>query len=123
MFFSLFSIFSVTVQAQTASVDQPVRALIKAMDQEDAKAIRAQFAANATQAYGVDGQMKSAAQTKRWLESDIINRKGKVAQPKFTVSGNEVVVQGEYTSTGYKSKANFLFTVENGLIRSWRMRY
>ena len=111
--------------SNTASVspDVPVRALISAMQAQDAAAIRAQFAPTATQAYGADGKMKDPAATAKWLESDIIQRRGKLEAPEFTVNGNEVVVRGQYSATGYTSKANFLFTVENGLITSWRMRY
>lgn len=107
----------------TVAADVPVRALIAAMQAQDAAAIRAQFAPTATQAYGADGRMKTPEATARWLESDIIRRHGKVADPEFSVSGNEVVVRGQYNATGYTSKASFLFTVENGLITSWRMRY
>lgn len=109
----------------TASItaEGPVRALMNAMLAQDAAAIRAQFAPNATQAYGADGKMKDPAATAKWLESDIIQRRGRVENPEFTVNGREVVVRGQYTAVGYTSKANFLFTVENGLITSWRMRY
>ncbi|NJL49600.1 MAG: hypothetical protein HC929_21910 [Leptolyngbyaceae cyanobacterium SM2_5_2] len=58
-----------------------------------------------------------------WLESDIIEREGRVEDPQLTVDGNEVVVTGQYQSRGYQSAANFLITVEGGLITSWRMRY
>ncbi len=103
---------------------KPVKALIEAMEAENAELIRAQFAKTATQAYGADGIMKTAAETKKWIESDIISRQGKVANPEYsTISENEVVVKGQYSSYGYTNKANFLFTVENGLITSWRMRY
>jgi flagellar capping protein FliD len=107
----------------SVSADVPVRALISAMQAQDAVAIRAQFAPTATQAYGADGKMKDPAATAKWLESDIIKRRGKVEDPEFTVNGNEVVVRGQYNAVGYTNKANFLFTVENGLITSWRMRY
>ncbi len=94
------------------------------MEAENAKIIRAQFSKAATQAYGADGTMKTAEETARWLESDIISRQGKVAKPEYTVlNENEIVVKGQYSSQGYSNKANFLFTVENGLITSWRMRY
>ena len=109
--------------AQTKGVDAPVRALIEAMEAGDAARIRAQFSPNATQAYGADGRMKTPAATARWLESDIISRNGKVTNPEFSENGNEVIVRGQYSSQGYSSKADFLFTVENGLITSWRMRY
>lgn len=103
--------------------DVPVRALIEAMAAGDAARIRAQFSPNATQAYGADGPMKTAAATARWLETDIIERNGKVTNPSFMVNGNQVVVRGSYSSRGYASNADFLFTVDNGLITSWRMRY
>lgn len=103
---------------------KPVKALMEAMNAEDAEAIRAQFAPTATQAYGADGTMKSPEETRKWIESDIVSRQGKVENPHYTVlSENEVVVTGQYSSQGYTNKADFLFTVENGLITSWRMRY
>ena|SRR5690606_27484033 len=109
---------------QDETLSRPVKALMEAMDAENAELIRAQFAETATQAYGADGIMKTAEETQKWIESDIIDRQGKVANPKFTViSKNEVVVKGQYSSRGYTNKANFLFTVDHGLITSWRMRY
>lgn len=111
-------------QMQDEMILKPVKTLIEAMKAENAKLIRAQFSETATQAYGADGIMKTAEETKKWIESDIIERQGKVANPEYTVlNENEVVVKGQYSSRGYTNKANFLFTVENGLITSWRMRY
>lgn len=111
-------------QMQDETLLKPVKALIEAMEAENAELIRAQFSETATQAYGADGKMKTPEETKKWIESDIINRQGKVANPEYSViSENEVVVKGQYSSIGYSNKANFLFTVENGLITSWRMRY
>lgn len=111
-------------QMQNENILKPVKALIEAMEAENAKLIRVQFSETATQAYGADGTMKTAEETKKWLESDIVGRQGKVANPEYTVIGeNQVVVKGQYSSHGYTNKANFLFTVENGLITSWRMRY
>lgn len=119
----VFSLSAPTVLAQPKDVAAPVRALIEAMETGDATRIRAQFSPNATQAYGVDGQMKTPEAKARWLESDIISQNGKVANPEISVNGNEVIVLGQYSSRGYSSTANFLFTVENGLITSWRIRY
>ena len=113
-----------STQMQNENILKPVKALIEAMEAENATLIRAQFSEKATQAYGADGIMKTAEETKKWIESDIISRQGKVANPEFTViNKNQVVVKGQYSSRGYTNKANFLFTVENGLITSWRMRY
>lgn len=109
--------------AVAQSADVPVRALIDAMAAGDAARIRAQFAPTWTQAYGADGPMKTPSATARWLETDIIERNGKVTNPQFAVNGNQVVVLGDYSSRGYTSKADFLFTIENGKITSWRMRY
>lgn len=103
--------------------DTPVHALIEAMAAGDAERIRAQFSPSATQAYGADGQMKTPAETARWLESDIIERNGTVVDPEYVVDGNEIIVRGTYRSEGYSNKADFLFTVDDGLITSWRMRY
>ncbi|GAA4517507.1 hypothetical protein SAMN05421747_12525 [Parapedobacter composti] len=109
---------------QDETLLKPVKTLMEAMQTENAELIRAQFSETATQAYGSDGVMKTAEETKKWIESDIVDRQGKVANPEYSViSENEVVVKGQYSSVGYTNKANFLFTVENGLITSWRMRY
>lgn len=109
---------------QNETVLKPVKALIEAMHAENAELIRAQFSKNATQAYGAEGTMKTADETKKWIESDIISRQGKVANPQYTViNENQVVVKGQYSSQGYTNKADFLFNVENGLITTWRMRY
>lgn len=111
-------------QMQNENVLKPVKTLIEAMEAENAERIRAQFSKTATQAYGADGIMKTAEETKKWLESDIISRQGKVANPEYTmINENQVVVKGRYSSRGYFNKADFLFTVENGLITAWRMRY
>ena len=119
----VLSLLLPSAHAQPANADAPVRALIDAMAAGNAPGIRAQFSPQATQAYGADGRMKSAAATARWLETDLIERDGKVTNPVYTVNGNEVVVRGQYSSRGYSSQADFLFTVEGGLITSWRMRY
>lgn len=109
---------------QNETVLKPVKALIEAMQTENAELIRAQFSKNATQAYGAEGTMKTADETRKWIESDIISRQGKVANPQYTViNENQVVVKGQYSSQGYTNKADFLFNVENGLITAWRMRY
>lgn len=109
---------------QNVTVLKPVKTLIEAMQAENAELIRAQFSKNATQAYGAEGTMKTAAETRKWIESDIISRQGKVTNPEYTViNENQVVVKGQYSSQGYTNKADFLFNVENGLITAWRMRY
>lgn len=109
---------------QDENLLKPVKTLIEAMEVENATLIRKQFAKIATQAYGADGEMKTPEATAKWIETDIIGRQGKVSQPEFTVeNGNQVIVKGQYSSQGYSNKANFLFTVEDGLITSWRMRY
>jgi len=101
----------------------PVRALLRALEAKDAVAIRNSFASNATQAYRAE-EWKTPERFKRWLESDIIRREGSVANPIFSFEGvNGIVVKGTYASKGYQSAANFLFTVENNKIVSWRMRY
>ncbi|WP_158535033.1 nuclear transport factor 2-like protein [Acaryochloris thomasi] len=92
------------------------------MQTNDAERIRSLFDANASQAYG-DGAAKSGEAFFRWLDSDIIERQGRVENAQLAVNGNEVVVTGQYRSIGYASEANFLLTVENGRIINWRMRY
>ncbi|WP_197496161.1 nuclear transport factor 2 family protein [Maribacter hydrothermalis] len=99
-----------------------IKLLMTAMSANDAEKIRSLFNSNASQAYG-DGAAKSGKAFFSWLESDIIKRKGHVDNAKYTVNGNEVVVTGQYSSEGYTNKANFLFTVKDGQIMSWQMRY
>lgn len=109
---------------QDESILKPVKTLIEAMKAEDAELIRAQFATTATQAYGADGKWKTPEETAKWIESDIISRQGKVENPEYSIiDTDQVVVRGQYFSRGYTNKADFLFTVDNGLITSWRMRY
>lgn len=113
-----------SIQMQDENVIKPVKKLIGAMQEKNAEHIRAQFSKTATQAYGTDGTMKTPEETRKWLESDIISRQGRVENPQYTIiNENQVVVKGQYSSRGYSSKADFLFTVENGLITRWRMRY
>lgn len=117
--------------AEPASVNAPtniapeetVSALLAAMDANDGERIQAAFAPNATQAYGT-GQPRSGPAFTAWLQSDIIAVAGRVDNPQITAEGNEVIVTGQYQNdNGYESAADFLFTVEDGLITSWTMRY
>ena len=109
-------------QAGGSEPEAVVSALLAAMDANDAGQIRALFDANASQAYG-DGPAQSGEAFFRWLDSDIIQRQGRVESAQLTVNGNEVVVTGQYQSRGYTSAANFLLNVEDGRIVSWQMRY
>ena len=102
--------------------EKVVRELITAMDHNDAAAIRAVFDDEATQQYG-DGSPKSGKEFFAWLDSDIIQRKGMVTDPKFVEEGSKVVVTGLYSSEGYSNRADFLFAVKIGKIVSWQMRY
>lgn len=99
-----------------------VRSLIEAMATNEAHKIQSLFHDNAQQAYG-SGDFKKSEDFFSWLKSDIIDRKGHVDHPQYEVSGNEVVVTGQYSSIGYTNKANFLFKVEDDKIKSWQMRY
>lgn len=99
-----------------------IKSLIDAMSMNDAKIIRSLFHDDAKQAYG-NGSWKSGEVFFNWLQSDIIDRKGHVDHANFSINGKEVVVTGQYSSEGYTNKANFLFSVENGKIVSWQMRY
>jgi hypothetical protein len=56
------------------------------------------------------------------LQSNIIDRQGKVDQPKYDTTGNQVVVTGNYTSEGYANKPNSLFTVEKNKITIGQIR-
>lgn len=93
------------------------------MKANDGARIRALFAPQARQAYG-DGRPKTGPAFFAWLDSDIIDRKGRVEDPQLAVNGNEVIVTGRFrNSRGYSSAANFRLVVEAGRIVSWQMRY
>lgn len=113
---------SESAQTLESEPEAIVSELLDAMQTNDAERIRSLFDENASQAYG-DGPAKSGEAFFRWLDSDIIQRQGRVENAQLAVNGNEVVVTGQYHSRGYTSEANFLLTVENGRIVSWRMRY
>lgn len=102
--------------------EQIIKSLIGAMKTNDADKIKSLFNENASQAYG-DGPSKSGKAFFSWLDSDIIDRKGHVENANYSVQENNVVVTGQYSSIGYTNKANFLFTVKDGKIMSWKMRY
>jgi len=102
--------------------EEMVKKLIEAMKVNDGNKIKSLFHENASQAYG-DGPSKSGKKFFSWLDSDIIDRKGHVENAKYAVDGNSVVVTGQYSSIGYTNKANFLFSVKDGKIMSWQMRY
>jgi hypothetical protein len=119
--------FSSPAFAQTSTAPQRpdalVRGLLDAMRANDAARIRTAFAPTASQAYG-DAAPKSGEAFWRWLQSDIIDRQGRVDEPRLTVTNDEVVVSGQYSNNaGYASPANFLFKVRDGQIVSWQMRY
>jgi len=118
------SLFTTVFSAEEPQADPEsvVRALLEAMQEKNAEQIRSLFAEDASQAYG-SGRAKSGEAFFRWLQSDIIDREGRVENPTLEVDGNTVVVKGTYRSRGYSSKADFLMTVEEGRITSWRMRY
>lgn len=100
-----------------------VQGLVDAMQANDAARIRAMFSPDASQAYG-DAPAKRGDAFFKWLQSDIIDLKGRVEGASLAVNGNDVVVSGQYrNSSGYSSRANFLIKVEGGRIVSWQMRY
>jgi SnoaL-like domain len=108
----------------TAPTAEPTaRALVEAMAANDAARIRALFAPNASQAYG-NGTAKSGPAFFAWLQSDIIDARGRVDNARFAASGNRVEITGQYSNrSGYRSAANFLLIVEQDRIVSWQMRY
>lgn len=110
-----------TTSAKTAAL-QTVTALLVSMEKKDAEGIRAAFAKGAAQTYQ-NGLTKSDEAFHRWLEANIIKREGRVEQAQVKAEGNNIIVTGMYKSKGYVSPANFLMTVENGLITHWEMRY
>ena len=123
---SLAAVLSIPSGRTAIAADAPevaVRALLSAMEANDADRIRSAFSPAASQAYG-DGTPKTGPAFSQWLESDIIAAHGRVDSPSLVVTGDEVVVTGQYrNSAGYSSAANFLFKVSKGQIVSWQMRY
>lgn len=100
-----------------------VKSLMEAMKKNDSDMIKQSFTVGASQAYG-NGSPKTNDEFRNWLKSDIIDAKGKVLGAKYSIENQKVIVKGTYeNSLGYKNAANFLFTVEDGKIASWVMRY
>ncbi|MDC1068458.1 nuclear transport factor 2 family protein [Candidatus Kapabacteria bacterium] len=110
------------IKNTNTNAENIVKSLIEAMAQNSAEKMRSLFHNEAKQAYG-EGKWKSGEAFFSWLQSDIIDRKGQVDNPKFTSEGNQVFVTGQYSSEGYTNKANFLFRVEDRKISSWQMKY
>lgn len=118
---------SAVAHAQTGTEDNSpeatVRALIGAMEANDAEGIRSAFSPSASQAYG-NGAPKTGQAFFEWLQSDIISVHGRVENPRIVTTGDEVVVTGLFrNNAGYSSAADFLFKVSDGQIVSWQMRY
>jgi hypothetical protein len=108
-----------TASAVSTAPSEVVDRFVKALNGNDAKAIKAAFAANAWTAYGENGARKTGDALMAWLESDIIRVKGKLEVQSKTLNGNAVTVTGRYSSTGWSGNAKYIFTVQNGLIASW----
>ncbi len=108
-----------TATTVSTAPTEVIARFVKALNSNDAKAIKAAFAPNAWTAYGENGARKTGDAFMVWLESDIIRVKGKLEVSSKTVSGNAVTVQGRYSSTGWSGNAKYVFTVQNGLIASW----
>lgn len=99
-----------------------VQALIDAMAENDPQGITAVFADNARQAYGTRTPRTGDA-FRAWLQSDIVEDQGRLADAILTTDGNSVVATGTYrNANGYESAADFLFIVEDGRIASWTIR-
>ncbi|WP_339696949.1 nuclear transport factor 2 family protein [uncultured Marixanthomonas sp.] len=111
-----------TIENSESNPEEVIKSLITAMSKNNAEQIRSLFHENASQTYG-SGEAKYGEAFFSWLESDIIERQGHVENAHYTTNNKEVVVTGKYSSKGYTNKANFLFTVEGGKIKSWTMRY
>ncbi|MGJ3242868.1 MAG: nuclear transport factor 2 family protein [Opitutales bacterium] len=123
VFFGFSTAISAETEPKFQTSEEVVSELIEAMKINDAERIRAVFAENASQAYG-QGKPKSGKVFRSWLESDIIRVHGRVENPTFDTEEDKVILKGKYlNNTGYSSTANFLFTVKNGKIIDWRMRY
>lgn len=129
VFFTSFVLFHASaseLSEETANnPEQVVKQLITAMAENNAPKIKAAFAEDATQLYGRwYARKKTGASFWDWLESDIIKTQGKVVEPKYQVDANSVIVRGTFqNNNGYRSPADFLFTVRDGKITSWTIRY
>lgn len=109
--------------AEDRAPREAVTELLAAMEEGNAADIRAAFSENASQAYG-SGAAKSGEDFRAWLESDIIEAEGRVENAELSANGQDVIVTGRYrNANGYSSAADFLMTVEDGLITRWQMRY
>ncbi len=110
-----------STQVSTATPEAVVLAFVETINAGDQEAVFALFAEDACVAYGT-GACMSAERLERWWQSDIFSVEGRIEEAELTTDGSEVTLTGQYRSNGWSGRANYVFTVADGLITGWSMR-
>lgn len=115
---------SAAVASNVAEVVTPeavVQAFITAVNAGDQAATFALVSPDTCIQYGT-GTCISAERLERWWQSDIFGPQGQITADELVTDGDTVTLTGQYNSNGWSGRANYVFTVADGLITGWSMR-
>ncbi|MCU0390830.1 MAG: nuclear transport factor 2 family protein [Thermoflexibacter sp.] len=99
-----------------------VQNFINAINANDRNAVAPLLAANAGYAYSLTGALNTGERFRSWLESDLFAPRAVIQMETVTQNGNVVRIQGRWGRNGNATnRADYYFTVENGLITAWRL--
>ena len=118
-----------TAQTNNSSVNAPntaefrvVQSFINAINANDRSAVAPLIATNAGYAYSLTGALNTGERFQSWLESDLFAPRAVIQMETVTQNGNVVRIQGRWGRNGNATnRADYYFTVENGLITAWRL--
>jgi SnoaL-like domain len=99
-----------------------VQGFVNAINANDRAAGLALVADQAGYAYSLTGTLNTGNSFRSWLESDLFGPRAVIQIQQVSQTGNVVRVQGRWGRNGNATNAaDYHFTVENGLITSWRL--
>jgi limonene-1,2-epoxide hydrolase len=99
-----------------------VQNFVNAINAQDRAAAQALLAPTVWYAYGANGTQNSGQSFLNWLESDLFAPNARIVIERATANGTEIRLEGRWGRNGNATnRANYLFTVQNGLIASWRL--
>ncbi len=111
-----------TAQTLTTAEFRTVQNFINAINANDRNAALALVSDNAGYAYSLTGSLNTGTSFRNWLESDLFAPRAVIQIETATQDGNVVRIQGRWGRNGNAtSRADYYFTVANGLITAWRL--
>jgi hypothetical protein len=73
-------------------------------------------------AYSMNGTLSTGQSFLNWLESDLFAPNARIVIESATQNGNTVNIVGRWGRNGNATnRANYFFTVQNGIITAWRL--